>query len=46
MNIGGDRDKEDIADDNYLQDIWLVMVTIYYNLAKLNKSILYYYLTD
>ena len=46
MNIGGDRDKEYIADDNYLQDIWLVMVTIYYNLTKLNKSILYYYLTD
>ena len=28
MDIDGAREEEDIASDYYLQDIWLVMVTI------------------
>ena len=37
IDIGGAREEEEIANDYFLQDIWLVMVIIYYNLMELNK---------
>ena len=46
MEIDGTREEENIVADYSLQDIWLLMVTIWYNLTKLNQLILYFYLTD
>ena len=37
IDIDYTREEEDNLEDYYLQDIWLLMVTIKYHLMQINK---------